>query len=74
MNWMENTFLAEEREAAGLAAAANAAGNRKSHRRPMWDENGDWLETEPESAKALNRFVFVCQVIVVLCSCLIHYI
>ena len=32
MNWMENTFLAEEREAAGLAAAANALANRKSHR------------------------------------------
>ena len=23
----------------------------------MWDEHGDWLETEPESAKALNRLL-----------------
>ena len=26
-------------------------------RRPMWDEHGDWLETEPESAKALHRLL-----------------
>ena len=23
----------------------------------MWDEHGDWLETEPESAKALHRLL-----------------
>ena len=23
----------------------------------MWDENGDWLENEPEGAKELNRLL-----------------
>ena len=33
MSWMENTFMSEERDAAGLAAAAaDALGEHKSHR------------------------------------------
>ena len=26
-------------------------------RRPMWDDNGDWFESEPESAKTLNKLL-----------------
>lgn len=27
------------------------------HRKPLWDENGEWLERDPESSKALNRIL-----------------
>ncbi len=56
LNWMDNTFLAEEREAASQAAAAEALNMQKSYRRVMWDENGDWLEAEVETSKSLHRW------------------
>lgn len=33
------------------------ATSRSTHRKPLWDENGDWLANEPESFKALNKLL-----------------
>ncbi|KAG1678758.1 hypothetical protein FOA52_012798 [Chlamydomonas sp. UWO 241] len=50
LQWMDSTFDDE-------SGAGADASERKTHRRPMFDEHGDWLETEPESSKALNRIL-----------------
>ncbi|KXZ56071.1 hypothetical protein GPECTOR_2g953 [Gonium pectorale] len=46
--------------AAGAGAGddgRSAAPSRATHRKPLWDENGDWLPNEPESFKALNKLL-----------------
>ncbi|MEW5317782.1 MAG: hypothetical protein WDW38_009052 [Sanguina aurantia] len=64
LSWIDSTFL--DLEAAGGAPfTVKAAGSipagteahRKTFRRALWDENGDWLEEEPESMKALHRLL-----------------
>lgn len=29
----------------------------RSYRKQLWDENGEWLQQEPESAQALQRLL-----------------
>eukprot|EP00198_Chlamydomonas_reinhardtii_P003541 XP_001692877.1 flagellar associated protein [Chlamydomonas reinhardtii] len=58
-------------EWSGLSAGANvpfskkggaddrslASGSGRTYRKALWDEHGDWLPNEPESAKALNKLL-----------------
>ncbi|GAX81636.1 hypothetical protein CEUSTIGMA_g9064.t1 [Chlamydomonas eustigma] len=39
-----------------LSSKGSMAG-KKTHRRAMWNEKGEWLEKEPESMKVLNRIL-----------------
>jgi hypothetical protein len=65
LNWMDNTFQQGEGEAGETGApsfdhhAKNADGSeKKSSRRQMFDDNGDWIEgNEVESSKALNKLL-----------------
>ncbi|KAJ9524025.1 hypothetical protein QJQ45_022487, partial [Haematococcus lacustris] len=61
LSWLDSTFMAG---ADGLGSDASQSGNgprddggKRSFRKPLWDEYGDWLDEEPESAKALGKLL-----------------
>jgi hypothetical protein len=41
----------------GGAGGGGGGGQKKSYRKALWDEKGDWLEAEPDSYKALNKLL-----------------
>jgi len=59
MSWVDSTFAGEGLEGnSSMAGAYNALDAQKQTcRRAMWDENGDWLDSEPESSKLLNKLL-----------------
>ena len=42
---------------ASMAMILPLAASFLPHRKPLWDENGEWLERDPEGSKALNRIL-----------------
>lgn len=58
LNWLDNTFSMEnETQGPNLPFSNVKDDGRKKHRKVLWDENGDWLDNEPETAKALHRLM-----------------
>ncbi|KAF8071180.1 hypothetical protein HT031_001262 [Scenedesmus sp. PABB004] len=56
--WLDSTFLElGDRALAFGATPSGPAHDRRSARRPLWDDRGDWLQPEPESATALQRLL-----------------
>ena len=56
LSWLDNTFTDGD-PTAPFSSKIDPSGGKKSYRKSLWDSNGDWLENEPESAKALNKLL-----------------
>ncbi|GIL66635.1 hypothetical protein Vafri_20126 [Volvox africanus] len=72
LSWIDNTLNEIEPQPSSSVSVAGrnkalmsssgaddrtVAASRTTHRKHLWDENGDWLPNEPESFKALNKLL-----------------
>ncbi|WIA12059.1 hypothetical protein OEZ85_012136 [Tetradesmus obliquus] len=58
MIWMDSTFTDVSGDGSAMRAQSpQAAAERVSFRRQLWDENGEWLQPEPETSQALQRLL-----------------